>query len=379
MHFCYSGGYWELCGTDTEYKGVKVGDIMKISLCMIVKNEEALLLESLSAMGRYVDEIIVVDTGSTDRTKEIALGCTEKVYDFTWCDDFSAARNFAIAKASHDWVLVLDADEIITLFQEQQIEGVMKADNPIVGRIKLINRIADATGEKRYNERISRLFNRRMFRYEGCIHEQIVQIDGEPYDTVNVDITVEHSGYTEEVMKRTDKIMRNIHLLQRSLERSPEDTYLLYQLGKSHSLAKIFTESIQYFTKALGSPLDYSLEYVAELVQSYGYALLNSKRYEEAMCLTSYEQYYKESPDFLFLLGLIYMNNGMFVQAIKTFSRCRGNKQGKTEGINSWLPAYNIAVIYECLGNMAEATLYYEQCGNYELAVKRLGSLEGQA
>ena len=347
-------------------------DTMKISVCMIVKNEEVFLQECLDTMRRYVDEIIVVDTGSTDRTKEIALDCKAKVYDFAWCDDFSAARNFSLDKASHDWVLILDADEVITTFDRQQIKSVMEADSPIVGRIKLINLVTDATGEKRHSERISRFFNRKLFRYEGCIHEQVVRIDGKPYDTVNVDITVEHSGYTEEVIQRTDKIMRNINLLQQSLQREPEDTYLLYQLGKSHSLAKIFTEAIHYFTQALGSPLDYSLEYVAELVESYGYALLNSKRYAEALCLTHYEQYYSESPDYLFMLGLVYMNNGMFSKAIESFSRCRESKEGKTEGINSWLPAYNIAVIYECLGQMEEATLYYQQCGNYPAAIKRL-------
>ena len=187
-----------------------------------------------------------------------------------------------------------------------------------------------------------------------------------------MDIIAEHSGYTEEVIKRTDKIMRNIHLLQQSLQRDPSDTYLLYQLGKSHSLAKIFTESINYFTQALGSPLDYSLEYVAELVESYGYALLNSERYAEVLCLIDYEQYYGDSPDYLFLLGLVYMNNGMFPQAIEFFLRCRGSKEGKTEGINSWLPAYNIAIIYECLGQIEEASLYYKQSGNYCLALKRL-------
>ena len=345
---------------------------MKISLCMIVKNEEVLLRKCLAAVGPYVDEIIVVDTGSADRTKEIAEDCGGIVYDFPWCDDFSEARNFSLGKASYDWVLSLDADEIITTFDWQQIQSVMAADKVSVGRIKLINLVADGTGEKRHSERISRLFNRRMFQYEGCIHEQVVGMDGKAYQTVNVDITVEHVGYRTEVIKRTDKIMRNINLLQRSLQHSPEDCYLLYQLGKSHSLAKIFTEAIRYFTQALGSPLDYSLEYVAELVESYGYALLNSKRYAEALCLTDYEQYYNQSPDYLFLLGLIYMNNGMFAQAIETFVRCRGDKEGKTEGINSWLPTYNIAVIYECLGQMEEASAYYQQCGNYPAALERL-------
>lgn len=119
---------------------------MNLSLCMIVKNEEAVLQESLSQVGRYVTEIIVVDTGSSDRTKEIAQSFGAQVYDFPWCDDFSAARNFSLEKASNDWVLVLDADEIITDFKVNQIRKFIQADQAMVGRIKLINILSDAHG-----------------------------------------------------------------------------------------------------------------------------------------------------------------------------------------------------------------------------------------
>jgi len=342
---------------------------------MIVKNEEGLLQKCLDAVGPYVDEIIVVDTGSTDSTKEIALGCKAKVYDFPWCDDFAAARNFSLTKASHDWVLVLDADEVLTHFDKEQLKSVMTGDNSIVGRITLINLLTDKAGEKRSSERISRLFNRNIFHYEGCIHEQVVRRDGQPYPTVNLDITALHSGYSAEVIKGKDKITRNTNLLQEALHHSPEDTYLLYQLGKSHYLAGNFTEAVNTFTRALQLPLNFSLEYAAELVQTYGYALINSERYAEGLGLTQYEQYYAQSPDYLFVLGLVYMNNGMFSQAIVTFLRCKEVPEGKTEGINSWLPTYNIAVIYECLGKMEEATAYYKQCGNYRLALQRLNMI----
>lgn len=86
---------------------------MTISLCMIVKNEEALLARCLESVQKAVDEIIIVDTGSTDATKEIALQFTSHVLDFQWCDDFSAARNFSFSQASCDYILWLDADDIL--------------------------------------------------------------------------------------------------------------------------------------------------------------------------------------------------------------------------------------------------------------------------
>lgn len=349
---------------------------MKMSLCMIVKNEEHLLQQSLRKVGLYLDEIIVVDTGSTDRTKEIARSWGAQVYDFPWCDDFSVARNFSLEKATCNWVLVLDADEIIVDFNVELIRNVIKADQPVVGRIKLINLVSDAMGEKRSSERISRLFNRRVFQYEGVIHEQVVRIDGNPFNTVPVEITVEHSGYTQEVIQRTDKIARNITLLDQALGKSPEDTYLLYQLGKSYFMAKNYVEAVAYFKRALALPLNFSLEYVKNLVETYGYALINSANYSEALCLRNFELYYNGSTDYLFLMGLVFMNNGRFSQAIEQFLQCIDNKEGQVEGINSYLPNYNIAVIYECLGYRTEAVSYYRKCGNYPAALKRLSQME---
>ena len=80
---------------------------------MIVKNEEAFLEKCLLSVQGLVDEIVIVDTGSTDKTKEIALKFTSKVYDFEWCDNFAAARNESLKYATGDWILVLDADEVI--------------------------------------------------------------------------------------------------------------------------------------------------------------------------------------------------------------------------------------------------------------------------
>jgi glycosyltransferase involved in cell wall biosynthesis len=350
------------------------GSGIMLSLCMIVKNEESTLKNCLDSIAPFVDEIIIVDTGSTDSTKTIALKYTEKVYDFIWCDNFSKARNFSISKASNDWILVLDSDEIIVKINRDDVFEFIdnEYNNGIVGRIERINMLEDSNNSKKYIERINRLFNKKYFKYDGIIHEQIVSINQKSYNTELVDIRAEHIGYTKEVLNKTNKLKRNIELLNKAVENKEDDPYLYFQLGKSYFMLKDFNRCCNYFEKALNFELDYNLEYVEDLVETYGYALVNSGKCIDALYLEQYETYYKNSPDFYFMIGIIYMNNAEFSKAVESFLQCTKFSYGKVEGVTSFLAYYNIGVIYDVLGFREQAIDYYKLCGFYEPAVKRL-------
>lgn len=345
-----------------------------LSLCMIVKNEDQNIKSCLSKVVDFVDEIIIVDTGSTDNTKNIASEFTKKVYDFKWCNDFSKARNFAISKAANDWILVLDADEFVTNFFRDNVNKFIKnsLNKKKVGRVQRINIMEDPNGNKKYIERVNRLFNRNYFNYEGIIHEQIRDLNGETYETEIVDIIVEHVGYTKEVLHRTDKIKRNISLLEVAVKNDSEDPYLYFQLGKSYYMMKDYKTSVLYFEKALSFKLDFRLEYVEDLVETYGYALINSGRYSEALILENCIEIYSELPDFQFVMGLVYMNNAKFTQAVERFLKCTKFSHSNVEGITTYSAYYNIGVIYEVLGFKENAIEYYNMCGDYEPAKNRL-------
>lgn len=348
---------------------------MKISLCMIVKNEEKTIGKVLESVKEYVDEIIVVDTGSIDGTKDILGQYLDQIYEFDWCNDFAAARNYAIEQASNEWILTLDADEVVENCDMEEIRHIIKNEPKIVGRLKCINILNDKTGERKYIERVSRLFNKRYNRYEGIIHEQIVAKDRSKYTTKHIPLTVTHTGYTQEVLDRTNKTQRNIGLLKKALEESPFDNYLNYQLGKSYFLAKKYHESTQYFENSFVGSLNYKLEYVEDLVESYGYALINTQQFEKSMTIKQYESYYKRSADFKFLIGLIMMNNGFFEESISYFKSCLKLDEGNLEGVTSYLANYNIGVVLEGLGKMDEALNHYFKCGSYALAVNRISTL----
>lgn len=224
-----------------------------ITLCMIVKDEEEIIKDCLAMIVEFVEEIIVVDTGYTDDNKTIALQYTTKVYDYNWCNDFCKARNFSISKATNDWILVLDTDENASEFLKEKVYNFVndKSNDKVVGRIERINLMEDSSGDKKCSERISRLFNKKYFRYEGTIHEQIVSKDGTNYKTVPVNITAYHTGYTKEAINRTNKLERNMAMLTKAIEDNPNDTYLCFQLGKTNYMMKDYVTSCLNFEKAL--------------------------------------------------------------------------------------------------------------------------------
>lgn len=342
-----------------------------LTLCMIVKNEENNLKKCLLNIYPFIDEIIIVDTGSTDNTKLIAAQYTDKIYDYIWCNDFSKARNFSISKASNDWVLILDADEIIDLFDRESVSKFINSMNDKIGRIERINVMEKSTGINRQQEKINRVFNRRYYHYEGLIHEQIVSVDNCLIKTKDIDIRVEHFGYTSQELSRTNKLARNINLLNEAIESNPNDPYLYYQLGKSYYVSKEYKKASEFFEKALSYKIDYKLEFVVDLIETYGYSLINASKYNEALKLKKYEEYYNNA-DFYFLMGHIYMNNSKFELAVEKFLKCTKFKASKVEGVNTYLAYYNIGVIYDVIGFRVEAINYYKMCKEYKPALIRL-------
>jgi glycosyltransferase involved in cell wall biosynthesis len=343
---------------------------------MIVINEEENIRKCLTKVSQFVDEIILVDTGSTDNTKAVASEFTSKVYDFKWCNDFAAARNFSISKAQNDWILILDADEWVSQFSCECISKFIndKNNEKTVGRIERINILEDEN--KRCKERVNRLFNRKNFRYDGTIHEQIVSIHGTAYNTAAVEIYTYHTGYTNESITKTNKLNRNKDMLTKAIEDKPDDPYLFYQLGKTNYMMKDYNTASICFEKALSYQLDFRLEYVEDLIETYFYALINSSRYSDAMNIERYLDLYRNSPDFHFILGLVYMNNAKFTLAVESFLECTRLSNGKMDGITTFLPFYNIGVIYEVLGYSKQAIEYYSMCSEYNPAMERLRKLQ---
>lgn len=350
-----------------------------ISICIIGKNEEKHLPQFLESIKRAITgapvEIVYVDTGSTDKSLEIAQKYTSSIYYFDWIGDFSAARNFSLSCAANDWVLVLDCDEYILTLDLNSFYKMAEQYPAGVGMLTRKNHFEMNETDSIYTDEVERFFNRKWFHYEAIIHEQVCSLDGTPFDRVAIELVVDHCGYsgTKEEMER--KVQRNNELLLKMLEEHPDDPYLYFQIGQSYNSIHDDAMAASYYRRGLEFDLDPNLEYVQMMVIAYGYNLLHLERYQEAL---QYQNIYVEfatSADFVCLMGLIYLRNGMVVQAMKEFLYATTFDTSKTEGANSFIPTYNMGCINEVLGETKVAISLYKKCGNFQPALNRLKEL----
>lgn len=353
--------------------------MIPISVCIIAKNEEKHIEECFDRLTPYGFEIVLVDTGSTDRTVELAKQYTDRIYHFDWCSDFAAAKNYAMEKASYDWILSIDCDEYIESIDLPSLTAQMKSNPTSAGRILIRNRFTE-NGQTAYEQvRVSRFVNRRYFCFEGAVHEQLVPVTGAnaaSSGTVkyvySAPITVLHVGYDGSEEEMREKSRRNIALLERELETQGADPYTYYQLGQSYRKLHDYEKAFYYFDLGLSMDVDPTLDYVQTMVESYGYTLLDLKRNQDALNLLGVYDEFSGRADFVFLMGLIYMNNGLFDEAVLEFTKATTIEEFAVDGVNSYKANYNIGVIYECTGHTEEARAEYRKCGKYEPALKRL-------
>lgn len=345
-----------------------------ISVCIITKNEESNLKKCLEAIAPYPFEVIVVDTGSTDGTRQIAIDHGAHVYDFEWIKDFSAARNFSISKASNDWILVLDSDEFVTTLDYDALIRFQTEHPTSIGRLTRTS--PDAKNNKTIDH-VERFFNRKVYHYERPIHEQVTPIENILVENVTIPVSVDHCGYISSELL-DEKAARNNEILFSYLENHPDDIYTYFQIGQSFFMLSDFNNAIFYFEKALSYDLVPDAEYVQMLVTDYGYSLLFTNQIEKATLF--FEQIYtlfENYADFVFLMGCCYIRMHEYLKAIPQYVRCLTLTDYKTDGVTTYLPLYNLGLIYDEFGQKEMAENFYKKAApNYEPALNKLKSLQ---
>ncbi|WP_161556909.1 tetratricopeptide repeat-containing glycosyltransferase family 2 protein [Paenibacillus amylolyticus] len=258
----------------------------RISLCMIVKDEEEMLPRCLESVQGAVDEIIVVDTGSSDRSVAIAREYGASVVEFAWCDDFAAARNAGLKRASGDWILFLDADEALEATAREQIRSWTE----VSGCDGLFLNIHNYTGSGQQGATVNpvlRLFrNHPEHRFKGRIHEQIAAAicERNPEAAFHItDMVIHHYGYQTVVVERKDKVNRNVRLLQQAVVEEPDQPFHHYNLGVEYLRVGEAEQALDSFGKAR-KMIDPAVTSYAHLLLKYEVRCLEHlQRWQEAL------------------------------------------------------------------------------------------------
>lgn len=347
-----------------------------ISVCIITKNEEKNIEKCLSAIYPYGFEIIVVDTGSTDKTKEIAVKYADKVLDFTWINDFSAARNYSLAQASHDYVLILDCDEVVLSIDVDAIFRMIKEHPDEVGLIARNNHYTSNQTDTVYQDHVERLFNKNLYHYEFPIHEQVVNnLFGMNYRSYELPLLTDHVGYTGTPEELRAKVERNNTLLFEELKKDNNNPYLYFQIGQSYNMIYDYENSYKYYQKALSYDVNPDEEWVQMMIIAYANALLHTGRKMEALQLESVYDTFATTADFLCVMGQIYLANEQYIKAMMEFVKAIHCPVARENGTNSFIPTYNIGLINEMMGDVQTALMHYRNCGDFPMAVERAAEL----
>jgi len=226
---------------------------LTLSLCMIVKDEEEMLPRCLAAVRDAVDELVIVDTGSKDRTREIALEFGAKVIDFEWTGSFSDARNVSFDAATGDWLMFLDADEVLVEGDGERLRaltGQTWREAHYLLETNHTGTLEDGTAVTHNALRVFR--NRPGLRFEGRIHEQIAQHLPAflPERLAVSDVRIDHYGYLGAVRDAKEKSRRNIELLERQVAEGLDSPFLAFNLGSEYAAAGDTAAALEKFESA---------------------------------------------------------------------------------------------------------------------------------
>ncbi|RKP47364.1 glycosyltransferase [Cohnella endophytica] len=351
-----------------------MGEPLLISLCMIVKDEGATLARCLSSVQGAVDETIVVDTGSTDDSAEIAKRYGAVVVREQWKGDFAAARNAGVCLAQGRWILFLDGDEALESSQHAQLRQLATRDDYEGFFLQVRNYVGNGEQGATVNP-ILRLFrNRPEYRFQGRIHEQIAAsiLESRPGASFHLtELVIHHYGYQREYIEAKDKVRRNMDLLEAALQAEPDHAFYRYNLGVEYLRSGRPEEALEHFARA-SRLVDPERTSYAHLLSKYEIRCKQALgRWEEAYVQTAGAiRLYPGYTDLLQYKALCERALGRQAEAIGTLIEAM--KQGvpqpiyhTEEGIGTYQTAYLLGELLEEYGHYEEALLAYKKALGY--------------
>ncbi|MBM7618362.1 glycosyltransferase involved in cell wall biosynthesis [Bacillus tianshenii] len=317
---------------------------------MIIKDEEKVLNRCLDSVKDIVDEIIVIDTGSTDNSKKVAALYTEKIYDYCWNDDFSKARNFAASKASGKWIIVLDADEYVDkesfMMFKKDLEEKEVEENIFITQIVNFMGVEGEGTSLNYHERIYR--NNSMIYYYRSVHEMLKHSDSKEVRGI-ASFQIFHTGYLESNMKKKRDSQRNLNILKMKRAKEPMDYYFL---GNEYYSLKKYDLAISYYKKGFQKKKSINSDWIPKLLVKLISSLQLANRHQEAKnIINDSMKVYPSLVDFKYLKGKMYLDQKKNNKAILIFEDVLAKKEkfqaNFSEDFLEYLPHGHLGELYE--------------------------------
>lgn len=351
---------------------------MKLVLCAIAKNEEAALPKCLSSVKGVVDEIVLLDTGSSDRTVEIALDFGAKVYNFDWCNDFSAARNEALKYVQGDWVLVLDADEVLVPEIVPSLKQAIKSDRYLV--INLL-RLEVGAAQSPYSL-VSRLFRHHPNIYFSRPYHALIDdsveliLSQEPHWQIGnlAEVALWHEGYQKNAIASQNKFDKARVAMEGFLAAHPNDPYVCSKLGALYVESDLITKGIELLERGLQTT-SVSADILYELYYHLGIAYHRLQQPQKAIaCYQS-----ATSLDVYPMLKLgAYNNLGSLRRAAGDLIGAKANYEMAVRIDPNFATGYfNLGLTWKMMGKFTDAIAAYNQAialhPDYAEAYQNLG------
>lgn len=335
-----------------------------VSLLMIICNEEKNLEPCLRPMRGLVDEIIVVDTGSSDQSRQVAGRLGARVIEFPWVDDFAAARNEGLAHAKGDFVLWMDADDRLDSENTEKLAQVLEtlaAEPADVYMVPVLSPVPDATSPGRWVSH-PRLFRRGAgLRWSRRVHEELApEVPAEPLKICWTDLVIRHVGY-EDPVRRRRKLNRDMRLLQLEYAVNPDDPLTLFYLGWGHLELGHLRQAERFLRRALGRN-----PHIRKLYALLGQTLSAANKKGDALqvCNEGLTDF-PDDPEMLFLRGTLLGESGDLVAAEQTLLHLIHlpprpyHQLGVEEGLANEKARFMLGLLYQQVGRFEEAELQF--------------------
>ncbi|WP_340637609.1 glycosyltransferase [Bacillus thuringiensis] len=358
-----------------------------ISLCMIVKNEEKNITTCLESVKDIIDEIIIVDTGSTDKTVKICETFNAKIFYVEWNNSFSDVRNFGLKQAKGDWILWLDADEEMDLEDSKHLKKfIAQLKDEKVLSIHLINYIgAQKDAYQTFHTVHTRLFkNNEGFRFIYNIHEtlNVDEVLGKIQEIKRLPVKVYHYGYLDSEVLNKKKPERNLTLLKEEFKKEKHSPWIEYHIASEYYREKKYKEAFEYVNKSIENFIKDNRLPPSLLYQLKYSILINSGNVEGAWpSINSALHLYPDYVDLHYFKGIILFLKEQYNEALIVFENCiemgDANLQNLTlYGVSGHLSWFYKGACFEKMNNVKEAKLAYKESlslvPNYSPAIKAL-------